>query len=192
MNKEKLLEKLKEREYRDAYVSDHIDMGISLQMRALREQKGYNQKKLGELAGMKQEAISRLENPDYEKLNTLKRLAAAFDVGLLVRFVPFGELVKWEFSPDTFKVPSFDDDPYCKGLEEKAKDKSAMPASNPMPSVEAPSKDNYSLIWEGHKYFFSESGVNKTLPASDIGQEGAKISQYKNILAQPSRGNIAA
>ena len=49
---------------------------------------------------MNQNAISRLENPSYGKatLTTLKRLAAAFDVALIVRFVPFGQLVDWASS----------------------------------------------------------------------------------------------
>jgi len=46
---------------------------------------------------MPQNAISRLESPDYGKatLTTLKRIASAFDVGLVVRFVPFTEFVDW-------------------------------------------------------------------------------------------------
>jgi len=46
---------------------------------------------------MNQNAISRLESPDYGKptLTTLKRLAAAMDIGLAVRFVPFSELMDW-------------------------------------------------------------------------------------------------
>jgi hypothetical protein len=46
---------------------------------------------------MPQNAISRLESPDYGKLTltTLRRLAMAFDVGLIVRFVPFTEMVDW-------------------------------------------------------------------------------------------------
>jgi hypothetical protein len=46
---------------------------------------------------MTQHAISRLESQGYGKptLTTLKRLAAAMDVGLIVRFVPFSELVDW-------------------------------------------------------------------------------------------------
>jgi transcriptional regulator with XRE-family HTH domain len=46
---------------------------------------------------MNQNSVSRLENPEYGKptLTTLKRLAAAFDVALVVRFVPFSKLVNW-------------------------------------------------------------------------------------------------
>jgi len=46
---------------------------------------------------MSQNAISRLESPEYGKqtITTLKRLAAAMDVGLIVRLVPFSELIDW-------------------------------------------------------------------------------------------------
>jgi hypothetical protein len=54
-----------------------------------------SQEKAMEKLGMNQNAISRLENPYYGKatLTTLKRIAAAHDVGLLVEFVPFSRLV---------------------------------------------------------------------------------------------------
>ena len=49
--------------------------------------------------------ISRYENPDYGKysISTLLELAAAFDVALAVRFVPFSELVEWDLSSNPAK-----------------------------------------------------------------------------------------
>jgi len=46
---------------------------------------------------MNQNAISRLESPGYGKptITTLKRLAAAMDVGLMVHFVPFSQMIDW-------------------------------------------------------------------------------------------------
>ena len=54
----------------------------------------------GELAaklGTDQNAISRMESVRYgrQTLTTLKRVAAIFDVALVVRFVPFSQLVDW-------------------------------------------------------------------------------------------------
>lgn len=46
-------------------------------------------------------------------LETLARLAAAFKVGLVVKFVPFSEMLQWEngFSQDVFNVlPRLDQD----------------------------------------------------------------------------------
>jgi hypothetical protein len=63
---------------------------------------------------MLQPRIAAMERPSGSEpnLRTLKRLASAFDVALIVRFAPFSELVEWaeKFSPDTFTVPSFEDD----------------------------------------------------------------------------------
>ena len=47
---------------------------------------------------MRQPRIAALENPDTGGINlaTLVRIAKAFDVGLVVRFAPFSELIDWE------------------------------------------------------------------------------------------------
>ena len=58
-------------------------------------------------------SISRLEDPNYGRysLKTLKRLARAFDVGLLVRFVSFGELGEWTVNLTHSKTPpSYDEE----------------------------------------------------------------------------------
>lgn len=116
--KEKLISKLKNKEYRDAFVSELITTGIAFQIKALRKQRKWKQTKLGEWATMAQETISRFENPNYGNLNleTLKRLASAFDIGLMVRFVPFSELVNWEInlSPESLEVVSFNEESYFK------------------------------------------------------------------------------
>lgn len=69
---------------------------------------------MAERAGMKQSRISAIEKPGGPRLNidTLCRLANAFDVGLDIRFVPFGELVlkSDHFNPDTFSVRSFEEE----------------------------------------------------------------------------------
>jgi len=63
---------------------------------------------------MAQPRISVIEDPDYEdfSINTLKRLASAFDVALVVKFVTFGELVDWvaSLSPEKIAVPSFEEE----------------------------------------------------------------------------------
>lgn len=114
--KEELIFNLKDKEYRDAFVASHINNGIPFQMRALREQRGWTQEKLAKIARKKQEAICRLENPNYGSftLATLEEMASAFDVALMVRFVPFGELVEWDIklSSGSLEVLSFDNDSY--------------------------------------------------------------------------------
>lgn len=123
--KKKLIEELKNKEYRDAFASEHIDTGIPFQIKTIREQRRWSQKELGENVheAMKQELISRLEDPDYSKftLATLKRLASAFDVGLIVRFVPISDLVEWELglTSESLKAVSFDQDSYFEDKPEE-------------------------------------------------------------------------
>jgi len=110
--RDELIESLKEKKYRDAFVSSQINIGIPYQIRALRGKR--SQGDLPILSGMKQPRISAIERPGNGSLNlnTLKRVAAALDVALMVRFVPFSELVEWAetFSPDSFAVPDFGSD----------------------------------------------------------------------------------
>lgn len=86
---------LRDQEYRHYYSSD-ISTGLAFQIRLLREKKGWTQERLAQLTEKKQETISQWENPNYSSytLNSLKKLAEAFDVALLVEFVPFSELVE--------------------------------------------------------------------------------------------------
>lgn len=108
--------KLRNKEYRNAYVGEYLHTNIAYQVRALRKQRNWDQQKLAENAGMLQPRISAIENPSNSKLNldTLLRLASAFDVALEVRFAAFSDLLRWGegFSPDTFEVNSFDKDCY--------------------------------------------------------------------------------
>jgi transcriptional regulator with XRE-family HTH domain len=84
----------------------------------MRDREKLSQEQLAEIAGMNQNAISRLENPFYGRptITTLKRIAAVLDVALVVRFVPFSRLVDWVsgtpfvdsgLSMESTAVPSF-------------------------------------------------------------------------------------
>lgn len=93
--KSSLAAELRDKQYRDAFVASQIRVGLPMQCRALRESQEWTQPKLAEAAGMSQPRISEIERPGQRKLNldTLLRLASAFDVALQVRFVPFSQLV---------------------------------------------------------------------------------------------------
>jgi len=113
--REQIAANLRDKERRELFVDEQIDTGLPFQIRAIRQARDWSQTTLSERAGMAQGAISRLESLSYGKytLTTLKRLAAAFDVGLVVRFEPFSELVDWEsnLSPEDLAVPEYDRDP---------------------------------------------------------------------------------
>jgi transcriptional regulator with XRE-family HTH domain len=121
--KNKLIEDLKNKEYRDAFVEESISVGISFQIKALREQRNLTQEDFEKKSGMKQSQVSLLENPNHSgfSIATLEKIAAIYDVGLMVRFVPISDLVKWELNLDSesLKALSYKDDPYFIEPEEK-------------------------------------------------------------------------
>ena len=114
MSKEVLLEKLTDTTYRDAFISEEIDTGLPMQLRAMREARGWNQKYVAEKMETKQPRFSLMEKPGYGNfsLNTLKRLASIFNVGLIVSFVPFSEMIEFvdSFSRKRLAIPNFADE----------------------------------------------------------------------------------
>lgn len=113
-SKKRLLAKLKNKAYRNAYAAEHVKTTTPLQIRTLREQRDWTQGKLAAEAKTTQTAISRTEDPNYGNLtlNNLLKIAAALDVGLLVKLVPFSRLVKEfeDLSPEAMSAPSFMED----------------------------------------------------------------------------------
>jgi len=111
MNKrQQVWKSLEDEEYRREYSAD-VGTGLAFQIKLLREKNGWTQEHLAERTGKQQETISQWENPNYGSytLNSLKSLAAAFDIALLVKFVPFSELVEWStgLTPQRLAPPSF-------------------------------------------------------------------------------------
>lgn len=104
------------KKYRHAFVAGHLSTNIAAQIQTMRESQPepWTQKDLAEKTGMARARISLIENPSYDKLtlSTLKRVAMAFDVALIVRFVPFSKLVDWvsDISPEKMNAVSFDRD----------------------------------------------------------------------------------
>lgn len=112
-----LTEMLQNKEIRDEFVSANVDANLAFQIRALRKQRGWSQqelgKRIGRQPGQEQPGVSRLETPGHRySLASLKKLASAFDVALMVRFVPFRELTDWlaQLGPQSHLVPSFADE----------------------------------------------------------------------------------
>jgi transcriptional regulator with XRE-family HTH domain len=107
-----IFQSLSNKEYRDGFVEAEIDEIIAAQIRTMRTDRGWSQAQLGKHIGMAQGRVSVLEDADYGSytLSTLKRLASAFDVGLLVRFVPFSELAgrAARLGSENLRVPSYD------------------------------------------------------------------------------------
>jgi len=97
-SREKLIARLRRgKKARAEFVDSHLGKGIAHQIRATRDRLEWSQERLAAEVGMNQNAISRLESPEYGRptITTLKRLASAMDVGLVVHFVPFSQMVDW-------------------------------------------------------------------------------------------------
>lgn len=109
-----LWSKMRSKTYRRNFVAAHLSTNVAAQIQTLREQREWKQKDLAHEAGMAPARISVLEDPAYDKANisTLKRLADAFDVALIVRFVPFSQLVDWmaDLSPEKLEAVEFEKD----------------------------------------------------------------------------------
>jgi transcriptional regulator with XRE-family HTH domain len=114
MSKQALLEKLTDKAYRDAFTSDEIDVGLPMQLRSMREERGWKQGYVAERTRTKQPRFSLMEKPGYGNfsLNTLKKLASLFDVGLIVSFVPWSEMIDFTeaISNKRLAVPGFCDE----------------------------------------------------------------------------------
>ena len=94
--RERLLSAFRDFTYRHAYVDEFTDAWIATQIKVIREQRGMNQTQLAEAAGMKQSQISELEDVNTRswKVRTLKKIAKAFDLVLVVRFETFGTVLR--------------------------------------------------------------------------------------------------
>lgn len=165
--RKRLIKKFQSKKYRDAFVVSYIEQGIRFQIKAIREQQGLTQEDLARQAGMQQERISALENPNTSglSLKTLKKLAAAFDVGLVVRFVPLGDLIEWDvnLSSKSLNVPRFEDDPYFKEKDEK---ETALSDSNQYIGI-TPTASNNVIYLKDHKLAKTSVTMSeKTMPGT--------------------------
>lgn len=108
---------IRDKQYRHGLIAAQIEVDLPLQLKALRKERGWSQPEMERRTGMKQSRFPLMERPGGASftLDTLRRLAEAFDVALIVRFAPFGEFLDWskDFNPETFTVPSFGQQADC-------------------------------------------------------------------------------
>ncbi len=107
---------LRDREYREAYVEDHVKSYIPYQLRAIREKLRLTQKAFAERIGKPQSVVSRLENTEYGKVTvqTLLDIARGLDIALVMKFASFPEFLAAyaDLSAETMAV-----EPYSAGEE---------------------------------------------------------------------------
>lgn len=142
-------QKLKKKSYRAAYTSAKIDSDLAAQIYALRDHRGWTQADLANQADMAQPRIAKLESScDGVTTATLKRIAAAFDVSLEIRFVPFSQSVAESVQNRIDRpIPAFESD-----ISPTARNNLSFPVTsntNPSLSVDvAPvSRLNFQRDW---------------------------------------------
>ncbi len=117
----RLIRRFRDKDYRETYVGAFLNSYIAAQIRALREARGLSQGGLAQLIGTKQSGVSKLENVNYSSwsIRTLKNLAKALDVALVVRFVSFGEALSdiERFNAQALIKPKFAEDPVFLSVE---------------------------------------------------------------------------
>lgn len=117
----KLLKKLEDKEYRDAFVSSRLRIFLSGQIQKLRGQ--LSQIEFGRIIDKPQSVISRLENSSSGQLSvqTLLDIASKLDIALVVRFASFPDFltVTSDFSNEAEKPNPYNQ----KEIEELTKPK---------------------------------------------------------------------
>lgn len=95
-----------------SYIGSKLAVLVSAQIRALRLKSDDppmpHQRDLAREANLQQSRISMFETPGAANmtLKTLAKIAAGLRVGVIVKFVPFSDMLQWEnlFAPDHFNV----------------------------------------------------------------------------------------
>ncbi|MFC5864266.1 helix-turn-helix domain-containing protein [Acidicapsa dinghuensis] len=133
LSKRGLLKRIRRsKEARSRLVESNLAKRVAYQIRATREAQDLSQSALADAVGMSQNNISRLENPDYGKhtISSLRRIADALDVALVVNFVPFSQFVDWlsgtpyldkGLRPEALAVPKFAEEEQQKAFDSDIK-----------------------------------------------------------------------
>jgi transcriptional regulator with XRE-family HTH domain len=147
-----LLEKFTDKEYRDNFVQEYIFSRIPLKIKSMRDAREISQQQLGQMAGIAQPWVSKLEDPNYGRLtlSTLLKIASAFDVALHVDFVPFSEILNRSssLSEDAFAVASYANDSDLAPIPAHGKDKSMPEGEKPNVRKVMPT-DQYDAALKG-------------------------------------------
>lgn len=93
----------------------YMNVYVAIQIKYLREKRGWSQEELAKHAGLHQEQVSLLEQTRWKHEPTveiLRKVSRALDVRLRISFESFGSLVEEFLGMTTVSTPcSFDEDP---------------------------------------------------------------------------------
>jgi len=202
-DRQKIISRLiADREFRADYIRAKLEVLIPSQLRALRLRQGKKQAELAKLADMKQARISAMETPGRVNFNleTLVRMAATHNLGLMVEFVPFSEMLRWEneYGQDTFNPTKLDDDaeflqPILRSLPLRRRRHKRRRANNATWSfqIATGSDGNPRYMPSGAQERYQMKLDFEPLPAQGRAARVATISRVGSI-SNPSPANPAA
>lgn len=176
-----------DKEYRASYAESFMNSCVAAQIKVLREQRGLSQQELGDLIGTKQAGISRLENVNYTawKVETLTRLARAFDVRLRISFEEFGTLPDEvdRFGRFSLQREEFDNDPVF-GTSRDALDEMPMLTESEQKAL-AP--DTSNVLTFGNNQTTASTGGSR---AFNVDTPGESPSIHRSRGIESRRENI--
>jgi transcriptional regulator with XRE-family HTH domain len=96
-----------DKEFRHFWSETYLRENIPFQMKTMRTERDLRQADAAKLLGKGQNGLSRLESPAYGRLTlqSLLEVAKGYDVGLVVKFVPFSRLLQ-EYEDVSFNALS--------------------------------------------------------------------------------------
>lgn len=99
-------------EYRHAFAEGFVGDFLANQIYSLRANRDWNQSELADLAGVSQPQISKWESScEGVRLDSMLRVAEAFDLAFVAKFVSFSELAREVIcARSSAAIPSFDDE----------------------------------------------------------------------------------
>jgi transcriptional regulator with XRE-family HTH domain len=146
---ERLREDFQDESARHEYAEAFTNASIAAQIKSLREADKLSQQQLADKIGTKQSGISRLENVNYAswKVDTLRKLARAFDLRLRISFEEFGTLVPEieNFKERTLTRRKFKDDPAFKDQVKTRKTRAGHSAARRRADKRLPGKSGSKI-----------------------------------------------
>jgi transcriptional regulator with XRE-family HTH domain len=115
--KSNLSEKLKDKGYRTRFFRGRAQDEIAYQLRAARKKRRLTQPRMEQLSGMKQSAISRMEQASYSRWNftSLLRLADALDHRVKITLEPAEDVIAQYAQEETRELTNTPPTVYVRG-----------------------------------------------------------------------------
>lgn len=105
-------ELIADKEMRDAYLEELTRARTAVQIKSIRNARGWSQAEFSLRLRKPQSNVHRLEDIEVARytLTTLLEVASAYDCGLLIDFVPYEDFLRRteDLGPENFRVPAFD------------------------------------------------------------------------------------